>query len=109
MYIKDGATTGIAIVNTLKEEFTLLSSVALLKQDRKIMNGYFLSALLNNEKMYSTIRNNMGGAAITRLTISKLNTIKIIVPPIEIQKEFADFVKQIDKSKLKKLREISHI
>lgn len=109
LYIKDGATTGIAIVNTLKEEFTLLSSVALLKQDRKIMNGYFLSALLNNEKMYSTIRNNMGGAAITRLTISKLNTIKIIVPPIEIQKEFADFVKQIDKSKLKKLREISHI
>ena len=32
LYIKDGATTGIAIVNTLKEEFTLLSSVALLKQ-----------------------------------------------------------------------------
>ena len=31
LYIKDGATTGIAMVNTLKEEFTLLSSVALLK------------------------------------------------------------------------------
>ena len=35
LYIKDGATTGVAIVNTLDEEFTLLSSVALLKQDRK--------------------------------------------------------------------------
>ena len=33
LYIKDGATTGIAMVNTLEEEFTLLSSVALLKQD----------------------------------------------------------------------------
>ena len=36
LYIKDGATTGIAIVNTLKEEFTLLSSVALLKQNRNV-------------------------------------------------------------------------
>ena len=100
LYIKDGATTGIAMVNTLEEEFTLLSSVALLKQDRNIMNGYFLTALLNNEEMYLDIRNNMGGAAITRLTIAKLNLIKVIVPPIELQEQFAAFVEQVDKSKL---------
>ena len=100
LYIKDGATTGVAMVNTLEEEFTLLSSVALLKQDRTIMNGYFLTALLNNEEMYLDIRNNMGGAAITRLTIAKLNAIKVIVPPIELQEQFADFVKQVDKSKV---------
>lgn len=100
LYIKDGATTGIAMVNTLEEEFTLLSSVALLKQDRSIINGYFLSALLNNEDMYLDIRNNMGGAAITRLTIAKLNVIKVIVPPIAIQEQFAKFVKQTDKTKV---------
>lgn len=100
LYIKDGATTGIAMVNTLEEEFTLLSSVALLKQNRTIMNGYFLTALLNNEDMYMDIRNNMGGAAITRLTIAKLNAIKVIVPPIELQKQFADFVTQVNKSKV---------
>ena len=92
LYIKDGATTGVAIVNTLDEEFTLLSSVALLKQDRSIMNGYFLATLLNNKDMYLNIRNNMGGAAITRLTIAKLNAIEIIVPPIELQNQFAAFV-----------------
>ena len=100
LYIKDGATTGVAIVNTLDEEFTLLSSVALLKQDRSIMNGYFLATLLNNKDMYLNIRNNMGGAAITRLTIAKLNAIEIIVPPIELQNQFADFVRQVDKSKV---------
>ena len=99
LYIKDGATTGIAIVNTLKEEFTLLSSVALLKQDRTIINGYFLTALLNNEDMYLNIRSNMGGAAITRLTIAKLNAIKVIIPPIGLQNQFADFVRAVDKSK----------
>ena len=100
LYIKDGATTGVAIVNTLDEEFTLLSSVALLKQDRSIMNGYFLATLLNNKDMYLNIRNNMGGAAITRLTIAKLNAIEIIVPPIELQNQFAAFVAEVDKSKV---------
>ena len=99
LYIKDGATTGIAIVNTLKEEFTLLSSVALLKQNRNVINGYFLAALLNNADMYSDIRNNMGGAAITRLTIAKLNAVKVIVPPLDLQNRFAAFVEQVDKSK----------
>ena len=101
LYIKDGATTGVAIVNTLDEEFTLLSSVALLKQDRSIMNGYFLATLLNNKDMYLNIRNNMGGAAITRLTIAKLNAIEIIVPPIELQNQFAAFVAEVDKSELR--------
>ena len=100
LYIKDGVTTGIAMVNTLEEEFTLLSSVALLKQNRRIMNGYFLTALLNNENMYTDIRSNMGGAAITRLTIAKLNGIQVILPPMELQEQFAAFVEQTDKSKL---------
>lgn len=100
LYIKDGATTGIAIVNTLKEEFTLLSSVALLKQNRNVINGYFLAALRNNADMYSDIRNNMGGAAITRLTIAKLNAVKVIVPPLDLQNRFAAFVHQVDKSKV---------
>ena len=99
LYIKDGVTTGIAMVNTLEEEFTLLSSVALLKQNRDIVDGAFLCGVLNNNEMYTEIRKNMGGAAITRLTIAKLNDIQIIVPPMELQKQFADFVRQVDKSK----------
>ena len=100
LYIKDGVTTGIAMVNTLDEEFSLLSSVALLKQDRQKTNGYFLAALLNNENMYTDIRRNMGGAAITRLTIAKLNIIPVILPPIELQNQFSAFVEKIEKSKL---------
>ena len=64
------------------------------------MDGYFLAAVLNNENMYSDIRSNMGGAAITRLTIAKLNMIQIIVPPLKLQQQFADFVHQVDKSKV---------
>lgn len=100
LYIKDGVTTGIAMVNTLHEEFSLLSSVALIKQKRDVLNGTFLCAVLNNANMYRTIRSMMGGAAITRLTVAKIKPFKIIIPPINLQNQFADFVVQTDKSKL---------
>lgn len=100
LYIKDGVTTGIAIVNSLHEPFTMLSSVALLKHNRNLINGEYLCALLNNQNMYRFIRSNMGGAAITRLTISKLNEIKIPVPPLNLQNNFASFITEINKSKL---------
>lgn len=99
LYIKDGVTTGIAMVNTLDEPFTMLSSVALLKHNRSMINNYYLASILNNEHMYDSIRGNMGGAAITRLTIAKLNAIKIPVPPLELQNHFADFVTQVEKQK----------
>lgn len=41
----------------------------------------------------------MGGAAITRLTIKKINEIKLPLPPLPLQEEFATFVEQVDKSK----------
>lgn len=109
LYIKDGATTGIATINTMKNEFTLLSSVALLKYDRSLINGYYLIHLLNSKEMYSKIRKNMGGAAITRLTIAKIKEIKVIVPPIDLQNQFADFVRQVDKSRFDIKKSITEI
>ena len=99
LYIKDGATTGIAMVNSLEEEFSLLSSVALLKQNRKVIDGRFLCGVLNNAEMYKSIRSNMGGAAITRLTIAKLQKIMVIVPPLPLQNQFAAFVERVDQQK----------
>ena len=37
----------------------------------------------------------MGGAAITRLTLTKIKRIKIPVPPIELQNHFAEIVNQV--------------
>ena len=99
LYIKDGATTGIAMINTLAEEFTMLSSVALIKYNRNLLDGQYLKALLNYPTFYAIMRNNMGGAAITRLTVKKLCDTLIPVPPIDNQKHFSAFVGQTDKSK----------
>ncbi len=99
LYIKDGATTGIAQINTLKDEFSLLSSVALLKFDRKIIFGYYLRDALNNESFYKFIRSNMGGVAITRLTIQKIKEFKLPIPSFLLQKQYFDKIEIIEKQK----------
>lgn len=98
LYIKDGATTGIAMVNPLEEEFSLLSSVALLRPCLKL-NSYYLRDLLNTPSEYKEIRANMGGAAITRLTIKKIEKIKIPLPPLTLQQSFAERVRAIERQK----------
>ncbi|WP_337585862.1 restriction endonuclease subunit S [Prevotellamassilia timonensis] len=98
LYIKDGVTTGIATINNLDEEFSLLSSVALLKLEDKIIN-YYLKAVLNTKTLYNCIRTNMGGAAITRLTLVKIKAIKIPLPPLHLQQLFANRIEQIEHQK----------
>lgn len=98
LYIKDGATTGIATINNLKEEFSLLSSVALLKLGDEIVN-YYLKAVLNTQSLYNSIRSNMGGAAITRLTLVKIKAIRIPLPPRSLQHLFAQRIEQIEREK----------
>lgn len=99
LYIKDGATTGIAMINTLKEEFSLLSSVALLKTNNSLINNRYLRDTLNTSSMYINIRKNMGGAAITRLTLKKIEVIQIPVPPLSLQQEFAEKITAIEEQK----------
>ncbi|MBP2656540.1 MAG: restriction endonuclease subunit [Firmicutes bacterium] len=85
LYIKDGATTGIATINSLNEKFALLSSVALLKTNVSILNPKYLVWNLNSPNTKSKMISNMSGNAITRLTISKIKEAKIVLPILSEQ------------------------
>lgn len=108
LYIKDGATTGIACINTLEEEISLLSSVALLKPSVKIKSEYIVS-YLNNPTVKLDILQNMVGGAIKRLTIQKIKNLTIPLPPIELQNKFASIVEKIEVIKEKETQKLNHL
>ena len=87
LYIKDGATTGIAAVNTIEEPFSLLSSVAVLRPDKKQIVAEYMVYNLNSSKTKTMMINNMSGNAITRLTLSKIKTAPITVCSLDEQNE----------------------
>lgn len=85
LYIKDGATTGIACINNLDEEFSLLSSVGVFRVNPiKILSKY-LCFFLNSQVTRNKMLSNIAGVAITRLTLIKLKNSEFIFAPIEEQ------------------------
>lgn len=67
LYIKDGATTGIACINTFKTPISLLSSLALIKLNPSAINNYYLCYWLNHKGIKEKlIKEYMSGAAIQR-------------------------------------------
>ena len=88
LYIKDGATSGIATINTMHEEFSMLSSVALLKPTYGIDNWYMCYAM-QSPYFYTTTRGDMKGVGITRITLNMLVSRLIPVPPLQEQKQIS--------------------
>ena len=93
LYIKDGATAGIALVNPLKEEFSLLSSVGVFRLDEQYVLPMYVSYFLNGNK--ELMLANVAGAAITRLTLEKLKIAAFALPPVSEQREIVRRVKSL--------------
>ena len=85
LYIKDGATCGISTINDLDDEFSLLSSVALIKPNMNILNSY-LNIYLQSEFCYRNVRRSMKGVGITRIILKQMELWEIPIPPYEEQK-----------------------
>jgi type I restriction enzyme S subunit len=83
---KDGANTGNAALNTLDEEFSLLSSVAFLRFHQSRSAAYFLQQILTSPGQ-RRIQDAMSGNAITRLTLEKINKLRFPVPPTKAEQE----------------------
>ncbi|WP_411825250.1 restriction endonuclease subunit S [Luteolibacter sp. AS25] len=94
LYIKDGATTGIATINDLNVPFSMLSSVALLKCPRGILNSYLLLSL-RAPYFYQEMRAGMTGVAITRVTLKKLDYALLSLPPLAEQQRIVAKVEKL--------------
>lgn len=94
-----GGTTGIAKLIDTNEQFANWVHIAVLKFDKNKLNGNFFEKMLNCDYCYQQSQLLTKGIANRDLVLSAMAKIKIYIPPIELQTQFADFVKQVDKSK----------
>lgn len=94
LYIKDGVTTGIAAINEYDFEFSMLSSLALLRPKSQICLPEYLCSWLNYPIVKDRYVANMSGAAIRRLTLAKIKELQVLLPPIKLQEKFKKIYNQ---------------
>ena len=77
------------------------SDVLRIRVDKKNVNPVFMMYQLHFSKAVTRqIELVSSGAIMAGVNVTKLKQICVHIPPIELQQKFADFVAQIDKSKL---------
>ena len=93
---KDGANTGNCCLNTLDEEFSLLSSVAVLRGKKDSFNNNFILQILQSDLGQDTIISSMSGQAITRITLAKLKDYSFFFPELTEQTQITSFLSAVD-------------
>ncbi len=109
LYIKDGATTGVAAINEYDFPFSMLSSVALLRPDSDRLDPRFLAHWLNSPTAKWKHLRRMGGAAIKRLTLSKIKNFEIPLPPLPEQKRIAAILDAADALRAKRRASLAQL
>ena len=80
-------------------KFQMVRSVALIRFKEEI-NHVFAEYMITSDYLQEQIKGSQTVSAQANLFQGKIKALKGFVPPIELQKQFADFVNQVDKSKV---------
>ncbi len=91
-------TTGICAKVDKDEIFDIYVSLALLRPKKEYSVDYLVQAI-NNNMTKEQFDRSIKGIGVPNLHLGEIQKVKIIVPPIELQNRFAEFVKQINKQK----------
>ena len=93
-------TVGKPVIVDIEPSFAI-KNVALIKFKivTVVMNS-FVKALLESEYFDNAVLSKLRGGTQKFISLGDIRGLQICLPPMEKQKTFEDFVKQIDKSKL---------
>lgn len=96
-------TVGKPVIVDIEPNFAI-KNVALVKfkQASKVLNIY-IRALLQSDYFDDAVLNKVRGGTQKFISLGDIRQLEVLVPPIELQNQFAAFVAQVDKSRLREV------
>ena len=93
-------TVGKPVIVDVEPNFAI-KNVALIKfkTDSKVLNIY-IRALLQSDYFDDAVLSKIRGGTQKFISLGDIRKLEVLVPPMEVQKQFVAFVEQTDKSKL---------
>lgn len=102
VYTREGAILGIAAIIDRDCNVALGQRSMLLSPDIDKCTSEFLCVAMNSDSFLDNALRGVSGSASPHINVGDIKAFKMIMPPIELQEQFSDFVKQVDKSKVTK-------
>ena len=96
---KNGVNYGVAAINDTNEVFDIYVSLALFSP-KDIINSIYFRCAINSYETKRQFDSSIKGIGVPNLHLGEIKKTKILLPPIELQNQFADFIKEVDKSRL---------
>ena len=100
IYTREGAILGIAAIIDRDCNVALGQRSMLLSPDKTVCLPEFLSVAMNFDSFLNKVLEGVMGSASPHINVGDIRAYNIMLPPIEVQKEFARYMEAIDKSKL---------
>ena len=76
------------------------NAVKLVPKDKILLNGMFLSYYINSPGIQHYINERKMSVGVPKLAIFRIESMPLLLPPLELQNQFASFVEEVDKSRL---------
>ena len=100
IYTREGAILGIAAIIDKDCNVALGQRSMLLSPNTKICLPEFISSAMNFDSFFNRVTEGVSGSASPHINVADIRAFGIMIPPIDLQEQFAAFVGQTDKSKL---------
>lgn len=97
LLLAKNGTTGVAAIVETDEVFDIYVSLAILRPVD--INSVYLWGAVNSMETKRQFDGALKGIGVPNLHLGEIKKTKIVVPPIQIQAEFEQFVYQVNKSK----------
>ena len=100
VYTREGAILGIAAVIDKECNVALGQRAMLLSPDENMITSEFLCIAMNCDSFLINALKGVAGSASPHINVGDIKAFKMIMPPLELQNKFSDFIRQVDKSKV---------
>lgn len=101
-------TTGIAAIVDRDEVFDIYVSLALIRVKSCILPKFMLYQL-NTSYCKKQFDKSLKGVGVPNLHLNKIRETKVINPPLELQKQFVDFVENIEEQEITNNKSIEEL
>ena len=93
-------TVGKPVIVDIEPNFAIKNvSLIKFKADSRVLNIY-IRALLQSDYFDDAVLSKVRGGTQKFISLGDIRKLEVLVPPMELQEQFATFIKQTDKSKV---------